>query len=272
MYLLSKKQIYPKIEVDFDPDVLRFYQANIWPHLSFYEITYLSDSCKINGFLITHNTRKPCLIYNRGGSGNFGAIDKSTLFLKLARYASWGYTLIASQYSGNAGSDGKDEIGGRDIHDLTILNSIFKELPLADEKNIGVIGESRGGMMTYLMLKDVNWLKCAIIASGESNQFRMRPDLKEFRKQFYNVDLDEEVEKRSAVFWADELNKSTPILLIHGTEDKHVDVQDSIEMDRLLSKFNHPHKLVLYEGEDHFLNNVKERKWEEMRQWLEKYM
>ena len=92
-------------------------------------ITYLSEGLKVKGYIAypKDTTKKyPCIIWCRGGIGNNGAIDTFTARGIFGQLASWGYCVFASQYRGNAGGEGYDEVGGNDVND--ILNLI----PLAD--------------------------------------------------------------------------------------------------------------------------------------------
>lgn len=72
-------------------------------------IGYLSDGLKVKGYLVVprQGVRLPCVIFNRGGNREFGALDDRVAALLLARIASWGYVVVASQYRGNAGGGGE---------------------------------------------------------------------------------------------------------------------------------------------------------------------
>src|SRR5262245_43566949 len=74
------------------------------------EICYLSDGLKVRGVLArpTGAGLYPCLIYNRGGSRESGAITLEDAVEHLARIADWGYIVVAGQYRGNAGGEGAD--------------------------------------------------------------------------------------------------------------------------------------------------------------------
>ena len=103
-------------------------------------------------------TRAPTIVYNRGGSGEFGAIRIGWLFTgTIAALARAGYIVIASQYSGVAGGEGVDEMGGSDLQDVLNLHKIIKGLSFCDAKRIGMYGFSRGGIMTYRALREVRW-------------------------------------------------------------------------------------------------------------------
>ena len=65
---------------------------------------------------------------------------------ELAKIASQGYIVVASQYRGNGGSEGREEFGGSDVKDILNLFPLIDNLHNADNKNIGMFGWSRGGM------------------------------------------------------------------------------------------------------------------------------
>jgi len=92
----------------------------------------------------------PCLISNRGGHEDYSAIDETVLG-SLAKLASEGWVIAASQYRGGPGSEGRDELGGGDVDDVLNLIPLLESEPKADPTRIGMLGSSRGGMMTYLV-------------------------------------------------------------------------------------------------------------------------
>lgn len=68
-----------------------------------YKIIYRSQRHKVVGFIIEPRggDNLPCVIYNRGGSGEFGVIKTGMLFARFpAELATKGYVVIATQYSG----------------------------------------------------------------------------------------------------------------------------------------------------------------------------
>ncbi len=242
-----------------------------------YRMKYLSGGHLVVGFLIEPrrvSEKLPCIIINRGGSGDFGKITSENLFSNLAVMASWGYLVIASQYSGNDGSEGKDEMGGGDIEDVLTLYQILKKYPLADISRIGMYGASRGGMMTYLCLARVKWLKAAVSVAGLADLFRqekLRPEMKGHFKTMFGGKR-ESLKKRSAVHWVDKFCKKTPLLLIHGTADWRVSPLDSLDLSRKMLSQKIPHRLMLLEGADHGLTEFRRLRFEMVRIWFDRFV
>jgi dipeptidyl aminopeptidase/acylaminoacyl peptidase len=177
-----------------------------------YKIIYKSQKHKVVGYIIEPRKGKklPGVIWNRGGSGDFGAIKTAHLFTKIAEFAEHGYITIATQYSGAGGSEGKDEFGGSDIEDVLNLYKILKDYSRSDISKIGMYGVSRGGLMVYLSLAKVKWLRVAIAISAPTDQIaasKFRKGWKEHQIKMYGGGVKEN-KKRSPVYWIKKLRYS----------------------------------------------------------------
>ncbi len=245
-----------------------------------YKIIYTSQGHKVVGFIAEpkRTTKKlPCVITNRGGSGEFGAWKIGALFLnyvKLTDLAARGYIVITTQYSGNGGSEGKDEYGGSEIKDVLTLYKILKKYRHADTNRVGMYGESRGGTMTYLSLARVKWIKAAAVVSAASDFVDIdsfRPKLREHQKKMYGGSMEED-KKRSALYWPEKFNKKTPILILAGTADWRVNPLDSIRLSEKLYEHKVPHRLVMFEGGDHRLSEYVRDEEELIYRWFDRFV
>jgi dipeptidyl aminopeptidase/acylaminoacyl peptidase len=249
------------------------------------KITYLSDDLKIKGYLAypketNTSDRKeinkyPCIIWNRGGSFDEGSIDSFTARGIFGQLASWGYVVFASQYRGNAGSEGTEQLGGDDVNDILNLMPLADYIPQANKEIWGIEGWSRGGMMTYLtLLKNANF-KCAILVGAISNlkQFiEERSEQNQFFKQLIgNKNFEDEIEKRTIINLAEKLPK-LPYLLMHGGDDKTVSPSQTIDMAKKMDELNIPYRLVIYEGGGHFLKSHRKEVDQLRRYWFDKYL
>lgn len=246
------------------------------------KITYISDGLKVKGYIAYPRDRAnkyPCVIWNRGGIGDRGAIDSFTAKGVFGQIASWGYVVFTSQYRGNDGGEGKDEFGGDDLNDVLNLIPLAKEFEFADDENWGIEGWSRGGMMTYLALTKNYNFKCAIVTGGIAN-LRCNSDESPFMRRLYEVtmgtysddEFNQKCESRSIVNFPEKLSKNTPVLILHGTDDNRVLPHDSLDLSYQLLKYKIPFRLVMLEGGDHFMRKHRKEVDEMRKMWYGKYL
>lgn len=246
------------------------------------KIVYLSDGLRINGYLAYPKEIKkkyPCIIWCRGGFSNAGNIHEFNARGILGQLASWGYCVLASQYRGNAESEGEDEFGGSDLNDILNLIPLADEIEFADNKNWGIEGWSRGGMMAYLATTKIDVFKAAIIIGGLSdineefrqNKFFHRLFKITTKKDVPNL-LDEEIQKRSIIHQANKISSHTNFLIMHGVNDNRVPVNQALEISKKLIENKINTKLVLFEKGDHFLKEHRKEVNDLRKNWFKKYL
>jgi len=243
------------------------------------KITYISDGLKVKGYIAypkeNEGKKFPCIIWNRGGYENKGAIDKFTARGMYGQIASWGYVVFESQYRGNVGSEGKEELGGNDVNDILNLISLTDELQFTDKTKWGIEGWSRGGMMTYLtLLKNPNFL-CAVLVGAISN-FKDYVMISDNRNSIYEKILgienfEKKLDERTIINFADKLPK-IPYLLMHGKSDETVPVEQTIELTKKFDELNFTYHLKLFDEGDHYLKKHRKEVDEMRRMWFEKYL
>ena len=243
-------------------------------------ITYVSDGLKVRGYLAKPKSGgpHPAIILNRGGNREFGAFTDETALYQLGTIAAWGYVVVASQYRGNGGGEGVEQFGGAEVNDILNLIPLLERLPEADAKRLGMVGWSRGGMMTYLALARTTRINAAVVGGGMVDAvqtIRQRPEMESVFRELvpnYAEEKDAQLAARSAVRWADKLHKRTPILLLHGTADWRVSPEQSLAMASALLGAKHPFRLILFEGGDHGLSEYRPEVDEAEREWLDHYV
>lgn len=242
------------------------------------KITYLSDGLKVKGFIAypkDDSARYPCVIWNRGGAGNRGAIDEFTARGVYGQLASWGYVVFASQYRGNAGGEGSDELGGADVNDVLNLMPLADEISRADKSRWGIEGWSRGGMMTYLALAREKLFKCAVLVGAISDAGKKSDKNSAMQKAYEGIiepeNIDEKLRQRSAVHFYKKL-PSIPYLLIHGGADDIISPQQTLEIAAKLSELNYEYRLAILENGDHYLKNHRREVDRLRKTWYELYL
>ena len=245
------------------------------------KIAYESDGLKVIGY--TARPKKtgkfPCIIYNRGGNKEFGKLNKYKAVFILARIASWDYTVAASQYRGNDGGEGKEEFGGEDVNDVLNLIPLFDNIKNTDTNKMGIYGWSRGGMMTYLALTKTNTFKAAVVGGALSDLrywITSRNDTIESvyydNIPNYSKNKSKAINERSAISQVENISKTTPILMLHGTADWRVAPQMAIDLSKEFIKQKTPHRLVLFEGGNHGLSEFRDEVNNMAKKWFDDYI
>lgn len=278
--LLTKRD---KIEIESSPKYTKMLER--FPYLetiNFYEISYLSDSLSVNGYMIAPKEEGiyPGVIYNRGGNRDYGAYNfKMLIGTGLAEIASEGYVIALSQYRGNGGSEGKEEFGGADVNDVLNLIEVMNEVPEVDTSNLAMYGWSRGGMMTYQALIKTNKIKAVIVGGGSSDlsaNLESRPGFEQgvYEELIpnYTENKEEELRKRSAINWVDKFPKDVPILILHGGSDGNVRPQQALKLALELDEHRVPYKLLIFEGDNHGIKNNRNQVQTEIKTWLNRYL
>lgn len=260
---LSKEQV----------DLSRFIPER--PHLSSvqcFEVTYMSDSSLVRGVLMEpkQGTAHPAIIFNRGGNREFATLSVGMVISVLGKVASEGYVVTASNYRW------EDEFGGADTNDVLNLLAITRELPNVDPERIGMMGWSRGAMMTCQALKGRHHIKTAVLVSGAPNLFNTleeRPALEEhvFSKYIlsYQDDKESALKERSPHYWADKLDRATALLMLNGTMDRHVDYRQTERFSAKLDSIGFPHQFHLFET-NHGFSNMRAKLDSLLLQWFDK--
>ncbi len=244
-------------------------------------LTYLSDGLRIKGFIgmPKKSGSFPCIIFNRGGNKDFSKLTESLFISLIGSLVDEGYIVVASQYRGNDGGDGIEEFGGKDVHDVLNLIPLLANLPQADTSRIGMFGWSRGGMMTYLALTKTNKIKAAVVGSGAADLVGMletRPDfdstvypelIPDYKKDKLNL-----LKQRSAVYFADKINKNTPILILQGSGDWRVPTDQVLNLVGKFYKYHQPFRFILYEGGQHSLIEHRKDYTIQMINWFNNYL
>ncbi len=227
--------------------------------LDFYFITYKSDDQIVKGFLIEPKGEGtyPAVIFNRGGNRTFGSLTVATMILYTSKLAEQGYVIIGSNYRE------KDEFGGAEINDVLSLTETLKEIEKADSNCIGMLGWSRGGMMTYLALQKSDKIKTAIVGNGPTDLFGLISDRPEMESKViaecvpnYWNNKESELKKRSVIYWTEELDKKSSLLILCGTKDQRVNPEQADKVAEKLTEMEYDFELRKVET-DHYFSDHK---------------
>jgi dipeptidyl aminopeptidase/acylaminoacyl peptidase len=210
--------------------------------------TYPSDVLNVKGFIsiVPEAEGQPALIVLRGGNRVFGIPNPAANL-----YNPRQYTVIAPCYRGGV-SEGCDEYGGDDVNDVKHLIDYISEIEKILKKPIKqdpmyFIGCSRGGMQMLLALARFpelqNKFAKIVSLSGLLNLRVLMEKRSEMREMFVkdfglmdNINENEWINRRDPMLAADKIRKDLPILIIQGTKDIRVSLEEGRGMVRKLQK------------------------------------
>lgn len=232
------------------------------------KIKYLSDGLKIVGFIYkpkeTTARKLPAIIFNRGGLAD-GAINAQNYnyLYEMHRYAAAGFVVLASQYRGTDGSEGKDEAGGADTNDVMNLFPLARSLGYVDMDRVFMWGFSRGAIMTLQAIRRGAPLRAAAIVGAPADLTRLRDDagfIQFARANYPDFDArrEEHLQNRSALLWAEQLN--VPLLILQGGADPGVSPTQAMALAQKLQEQGKLYELMIYAKDDHGVNfNAEDR-------------
>jgi dipeptidyl aminopeptidase/acylaminoacyl peptidase len=223
------------------------------------QITYASDGLTVGAYVYgpaqTNATPAPVIVFNRGSWTRPKGFAGEMLVMA-HRFAQAGYLVVAPHYRGSNGWAGRDELGGAELRDLMVLPEVIARIPGADASRLYLAGESRGGAMVYMALRDGFPAKAAavwgaftdlesLLASGPmaSAGAAIWPQYENDRETLYRT--------RSALRFAERLK--VPLLIMHGGADEDIPLSQSQRMDAELTRLGAPHRLIVFEGQQHVI-------------------
>lgn len=134
---------------------------------------------------------------------------------------------------------------------------------ISDPNAIGIVGGSYGGYAALMgAVKTPDFYRCAISVNGVSNVYDLVKDRRAFWLS-YNA-IDEQIgndnttlKSISPVNFAEKIK--APVLLVHGTDDRQVEIKHSYQMRDALQKAKKDVTFLELPSEDHYLSNEKNR-------------
>jgi dipeptidyl aminopeptidase/acylaminoacyl peptidase len=242
------------------------------------QFTYPSDALTVGAYLYRPRSpaasKLPLIVFNRGSFVRPNGFAGEMLVMA-HRYAEAGFLVIAPHYRGSNGWAGKDELGGADLHDLMNIVPALARIPGADTTHIYLAGESRGGGMVYMALRDGFPARAAavwgaftdlepLVAPGGPQARVVKfvwPDFEQRREEI--------IRTRSALRWADRIQ--VPVLIMHGGADEDIPLSQSQRMDAELTRLGREHEFIVFEGEQHVIGGKGAQRDAAAIEWFRKH-
>jgi len=150
------------------------------------------------------------------------------------------------QYPSHAGA-----LGASEYNDIVAGAHFLQHLPQVDAKRIGIYGGSYGGYLTAMALaKNSNIFKVGVDQHGVHDWSLFRDQNSEKRYQQPNV----QAWMRSAWFSSPDAYVSTwrsPVLLIHGDDDRNVQFHQTVDLVQRLRAVHVPYEELVIPNEIH---------------------
>lgn len=246
----------------------------------FFLFKYPSDRFQVKGYIsfLPHSDENPLLIFLRGGNRILGLMNPASDFSCIKDY-----TVIATAYRGGV-SEGTDEFGGAEVNDVHHLMEYFPIL----QKKLGVyfapkktfiLGASRGGMEMFLSLNRSISLQHqvtkAVSLSGLLDLQECMNDREDMREMFIDdfglepgKNEDQWVASRNPLTNIFNIRKDLPILILQGSKDLYVGLNQGYHIVQQLETHGHPVTYIEVPEGDHCLANQPDR-MNIITNWLE---
>jgi dipeptidyl aminopeptidase/acylaminoacyl peptidase len=232
-----------------------------------------ADGLAVTGYLTLPKGRDPkalpLVVLPHGGPA---ARDEPGFDWWAQALASRGYAVLRVNYRGSDGfgwkflEAGFGEYGRKMQTDLSDGVRYLVSQGLVDPKRVCIVGASYGGYAALAgATLDPGVYRCAVSVAGISDMRRMTAWDKDrstvvserYWNRFVGVDKGESFDDISPIKHIDKVD--IPILLIHGTDDTVVPIEQSRMMASALTKAGKSVQLVTLKSEDHWLTSGQTR-------------
>ncbi|KAA9331862.1 S9 family peptidase [Adhaeribacter soli] len=221
-----------------------------------------TENVSLNGWMIKPtnfdpNKKYPVLMFVYGGPGNQQVNDawNAKDFLWYQMLAQRGYMIVCVDNRGTGGRGAAfkkstyADLGKLEAQDQIETAKYLGSLPYVDKGRIGIWGWSFGGYMTLLALtKGADYFKAGISVAPVTN-WRFYDTI--YTERFLKTPQENPTgyDDNSPVKYADLLKAK--LLLVHGTGDDNVHVQNAFAMTDALVKANKQFETFYYPNRNH---------------------
>jgi dipeptidyl-peptidase-4 len=221
-----------------------------------------SDGTTLFGWMIKpvnfDSTKKyPVLFHVYGGPGKQTVMNQweGPNYFWHQLMAQKGYIVVSVDNRGTPGR-GLDfanciykDMGNLEVKDQLSAVSYFKKYNYVDEARIGVWGWSFGGYMTSLLMTKVTNIYKAGIAVAPVINWRYYDNIYTERYLQTPQENPDGYDQNSPITFAKQLNGS--LLLVHGSSDDNVHMQNSMDFVNALVKNNKQFEMFIYPNRNH---------------------
>lgn len=253
-------------------------KAEEFKHL---KLHYSSGDSKAEAYMIRPKKEgnHPVLILSR--SINSAKLNKERGMLWISPFASNDYIILSPIYKNINSFVESDKYICEDTQNFLDLFPMIKSLPYADENNIFMLGNSKGGVLTYQAIKEdiegVN-IKAAAVTGAPTDLIQYYNDSIWGEQEAIKEKIGTPEENREAYvskspyYWPEEIN--VPLLIQHGEKDTEIEVEHAVKLNRELEGQEIDHKFVTFPNGSHLLqedSDIYRESLQNIYNWFSKY-
>lgn len=238
-----------------------------FPQKEFIKVTAADGITQLNGWMIkptsfNSSQKYPLVMVQYSGPNSQQVLDRFGVDWYYA-FAQQGY-IVASVDGRGTGARGEVfrkqtylNLGVIESDDQIAAARYFSSLPYIDSERIGIWGWSYGGYNVLMSMSRGNGVFKAGVAIAPVTDWRFYDSI--YTERFMRTPQQNSsgYDKGSAIKLADKLQGD--LLLIHGTADDNVHVQNVMEYSRALIKANKQFDMFYFPDKNHFITGDNSR-------------
>ncbi|XP_076313113.1 prolyl endopeptidase FAP-like isoform X4 [Tachypleus tridentatus] len=268
--------------LDNNEGLRELYHQRVFPKVQTFRVRLTASFSAIVRLFLPPQLRKeeitkyPMLVYVYGGPGSQLVTEKFGISwgTYLAGNKGFIYAMIDGRGSGNRGDSVLHEIykrlGSVEIEDqISVARYLRDDLQFIDAEKIAIWGWSYGGYATAMALAmDTDVFQCGISVAPVTN-WRYYDSV--YTERYMKLPQENHVgyEKSNLLKKAENI-KGKKFLLVHGTSDDNVHIQQSMMLMKAFSENNVIFQTQVYPDENHPLPHVKLHLYQTMEIFLDR--
>ena len=228
------------------------------PQKEFFTFT-TSEGVTLNGYMVkpptfNENTKYPVLMYQYSGPGSITVTDRFGIGWD-QHLATEGFLVVAVDGRGTGGRGEAfkkmtyGKLGYYESIDQIEAGKYLQSLPFVDAKRIAIWGWSYGGYMSSLCLFKAPEVFSTAIAVAPVSNWRYYDTIYTERYMGLPQDNPDGYDDNSPINHVEGLQGK--LLLVHGTADDNVHVQNAIELAERLIQAEKQFDMMMYPDKNH---------------------
>jgi dipeptidyl aminopeptidase/acylaminoacyl peptidase len=249
------------------------------------------DGSRLDGILVRPTGASdagpwPTVVVPHGGPYNRSGRE---LHVRPGDWAQWlasgGYAVLMPNYRGGIGrgqvfaAQVRGDMGGAEWLDVLAAVDTAVERGIADPNRLGIGGWSQGGFLSAWAVTQTRRFKAAVVGGGPTDwtMLSATSDLPSFESALtggaaWDATTRRLADGRSPLVHAGSI--TTPLLILHGQEDKRVPLHQAVALHRALRNRGVPVELVTYPREPHAVHERRHQAdiLRRVRAWYDRWL